>query len=103
LPVRYKVSRTSTKKLFRKVAAKYLPASILRRPKHGFGSPVCEWLRNELKPLAEKRILSSVFFPENPVVRAKWEEHQSGARDNSRALWAILMLESWYEWLENCR
>ena len=100
LPVRYKVSPAATKKLFRKVASKYLPDAILRRPKHGFGSPVSEWLRNEMKPLAERTLLSSShFFPENLLIRSKWEEHQKGARDNSRALWAVLMLEFWYDWL----
>ncbi len=103
LPVRYKVSRTSTKRLFRKVAAKYLPDAVLRRPKHGFGSPAAEWIRKELKPLAERMILSSSFFPDNVLLRSKWDEHQSGGRDNSRALWTVLMLELWKEWIDRFR
>jgi asparagine synthase (glutamine-hydrolysing) len=99
LPLQFKVSRLATKRLFRKVAAKYLPSSILQRPKHGFGSPVSEWLRNELRPLMEQAILRSHFFPESSLLRIKWEEHQRAVRDHSKALWAILQLELWKEWL----
>jgi asparagine synthase (glutamine-hydrolysing) len=97
LPITQKVSRTATKKIFRKVAAKYLPSWILRRPKHGFGSPAAEWLRKELREIAQPVVLNSKFFPESSILRKKWEEHQSGARDHSKALWAILMLELWGE------
>lgn len=99
LPVRAKVSRTSTKRLFRRVAAKYLPVAILRRPKHGFGSPASEWLRQELRPLAERSVLSSRLFPENRLLQSKWTEHQNGFADHGRTLWAILMLELWQDWL----
>ena len=95
LPIRDKVSGVATKKLFRKVAAQYLPPWILRRPKHGFGSPAAEWLRNELREMGERAVLRSEFFPDSAILRKKWEEHQKGKRDHSRALWAILMLELW--------
>jgi asparagine synthetase B (glutamine-hydrolysing) len=95
LPVKYKVSPTSTKRLFRKVAAKYLPSWILTKPKHGFGSPAGEWIRGELKPLAERAVLNSQFFPEKALLRQKWQEHQQGTRDHSKSLWAVLMLELW--------
>jgi asparagine synthase (glutamine-hydrolysing) len=97
LPIQYKVSRTSTKRFFRKVAAKYLPSWILNKPKHGFGSPAAEWIRGELKQLAERAVLHSRFFPGNELLREKWQEHQEGKRDHSKSLWAVLMLELWKE------
>jgi asparagine synthase (glutamine-hydrolysing) len=95
LPIKYKVSRTSTKRLFRKVAAKYLPSWVLNKPKHGFGSPAAEWIRGELKQLAERAVLKSQYFGENELLREKWQEHQEGKRDHSKALWAVVMLELW--------
>ncbi|MCI0416061.1 asparagine synthase (glutamine-hydrolyzing) [bacterium] len=95
LPVKYKVSRTSTKRLFRKVAAKYLPSWVLSKPKHGFGSPASEWIRGELKQLAERAVLNSQFFPGSALLRQKWQEHQQGTYDHSKSLWAVLMLELW--------
>jgi asparagine synthase (glutamine-hydrolysing) len=96
LPLKYKVSGGATKKLFRKVAARYLPEPILKRPKHGFGSPAAEWLRAKLKSLAEETLFSSEALLNSRIVEQKFSEHISGKTDHSRALWAILMLELWY-------
>jgi asparagine synthase (glutamine-hydrolysing) len=96
LPLKYKVSGGATKKLFRKVAARYLPGAILKRPKHGFGSPAAEWLRGKLKSLAQETLFSSKAFLNSRIVEQKFSEHINGKADHSRALWAILMLELWY-------
>lgn len=96
LPLKHKVSGGATKKLFRKVAARYLPESILKRPKHGFGSPAAEWLRGNLKALAEETLFSSKALLNSRVVQQKFTEHINGKADYSRGLWAILMLELWY-------
>lgn len=96
LPVRYKVSGTSTKKLFKKVASKYLPASIVMRPKHGFGSPAAEWFRNEIKTMAMDVLLEPRSFLSSKIVESKLQEHLQNQADHSRALWALLMLELWH-------
>jgi asparagine synthase (glutamine-hydrolysing) len=96
LPLKYKVSGGATKKLFRKVAARYLPESILKRPKHGFGSPAAEWLRGKLKSLAQETLFSSKALLNSRVVEQKFADHTTGKADHNRGLWAILMLELWY-------
>jgi len=96
LPLKYKVSGGATKKLFRKVAARYLPESILKRPKHGFGSPAAEWLRGKLKSLAQETLFSSKALLNSRVVEQKFTDHTNGKADHNRGLWAILMLELWY-------
>jgi asparagine synthase (glutamine-hydrolysing) len=96
LPLKYKVSGGATKTLFRKVAARYLPESILKRPKHGFGSPAAEWIRGKLKSLAQETLFSSNSLLNSRVVEQKFTEHIAGKIDHSRPLWAILMLELWY-------
>ena len=95
LPMKYKVSGTSTKKLFRKVAGRYLPSWILKRPKHGFGSPVAEWLRTSLKGMAEDVLFSPDALIQAPSVRKMFKDHIEEKSDNSRGLWALLMLELW--------
>ncbi len=96
LPLKYKVSGGATKKLFRKVAARYLPPWVLKRPKHGFGSPASEWLRSKLNPLAHGMMFSSSALLKSAVIERKFSEHTNGRADHSRALWAVLMLELWY-------
>ena len=98
LPLRWKVSRITTKRLFRKIAGKYLPEFVLKRPKHGFGSPVSEWLQKDLHAMMETVIRRDDFFQDRTLLIQKWEEHRNGQRDHSRALWAILMLGLWKDW-----
>ena len=97
LPIQHKVTGTATKRLFKKVAARYLPDRVLRRPKHGFGSPVAEWLRGDLEPIARESLLHANAYIAGNEVRHKLEEHIAGKADHSRQLWALLMLELWYQ------
>jgi asparagine synthase (glutamine-hydrolysing) len=66
----------------------------------GFGVPVGEWLRGELRPLLEDTVLSSkalqrgYFQPD--AVRALVDEHVSRRVDRPAHVWALLMLELWF-------
>jgi asparagine synthase (glutamine-hydrolysing) len=77
-----------------------LPAEILTRPKMGFGVPVGEWLRGELRPLLEDTVLSSAalnrgYFREQ-AVQSLVDDHLSRRVDRTAHLWALLMLELWF-------
>jgi asparagine synthase (glutamine-hydrolysing) len=77
-----------------------LPPAILTRPKMGFGVPVGEWLRGELRPLLEDTVLSSraaargYFHPQ--AVRTMVDEHLSRRADRTSHIWGLLMLELWF-------
>ena len=55
----YKLRGRTSKWLLRRLMQDRLPPAILTRPKMGFGVPVGEWLRGELRPLLEDTLLSS--------------------------------------------
>jgi asparagine synthase (glutamine-hydrolysing) len=77
-----------------------LPAPILTRSKMGFGVPVGEWLRSDLRPLLEDTVLSpralqrGYFRP--AAVRALLDEHLTRRADRTAHIWALLMLELWF-------
>ena len=52
LPGRWKVDGQVTKALLKKAMAPWLPSELITRPKAGFGVPLADWLRCELRPLA---------------------------------------------------
>jgi asparagine synthase (glutamine-hydrolysing) len=62
----------------------------------GFSIPLAEWLRGELRELAQ-----SLLFEANDdwlnqtAVKSLWERHQSGLRDFGTPLWTILMFRLW--------
>ena len=100
LPGRLKLRGGQSKYLLRRVARDLLPAENLARRKMGFGMPVGDWLRGELRPLLDDVLLSprSVarghFRPEE--LRRLVREHAERTHDHTFRLWALLWLEMWY-------
>jgi asparagine synthase (glutamine-hydrolysing) len=101
LPMDYLVKGQRGKHLLRELACRYVPRELIARPKMGFGVPLGQWLRGELRDwaeaLLEPRHFSAIGLLREDVVRARWAEHQRGQRDLSAALWPILMLHAWWE------
>lgn len=99
LPNHLKIDKQKGKVVLRNVAAKRLPAKILDQPKTGFSIPAAKWLRNELKPMAEKAVLSETGLAAKTLNKNKlmkiWSDHQSATRDHSVFLWGVLMLDMW--------
>lgn len=101
VPLGMKLRQGQSKWLLRQVLYQYVPATLVDRPKAGFGIPLDGWLRGPLRDWAEslldeKRLRVEGFFAPEPV-RRKWTEHLSGARNWSYLLWDVLMFQAWLE------
>jgi len=99
LPLRLKLRGGVGKWILRQIAYKYVPKTLLERPKMGFGVPIDQWLRGPLKGWAQDLLDPATLKREGllhsePVLRA-WAEHQSGARNAQHFLWNVLMFEAW--------
>jgi asparagine synthase (glutamine-hydrolysing) len=104
LPAAYKYGGGQTKRLLKAAAAGKLPASIIYRPKKGFGIPVARWLRGPLSGLIDQHLdpghlrRQGLFRPD--AVARLVAEHRAGARDHRKPLWTLLMFQLWHErWL----
>ncbi|MBX0331030.1 asparagine synthase (glutamine-hydrolyzing) [Oscillochloris sp. ZM17-4] len=100
LPARLKVRGRRTKWLLAAAFGEMLPPEVAARGKQGFSIPVGTWLRNELRPWAEERLLDSPALGEwlrPAAVAALVGEHMSGKVNHGKKLWALLMLELWME------
>jgi asparagine synthase (glutamine-hydrolysing) len=101
LPPTSKRRDGTAKWMLRQILYRHVPASLVDRPKMGFGVPIGSWLRGPLRPWAEDLLSESalrrhgLLHPE-PVRRA-WELHQTKRRDLTSELWGVLMLQSWLE------
>jgi asparagine synthase (glutamine-hydrolysing) len=97
MPSSIKLRGMNGKYIFKKALRQTLPDSVLARRKMGFAVPLAQWFRNELKDLAHSVILGrSVSTPLNlATAKRVWEEHQSGLRNRSTELWALLMFRLW--------
>ena len=101
LPTSFKVRDGRGKIVLRRVLDRYVPASLIERPKMGFGVPIDQWLRGPLKEWASELVESSRLVREGflnaAVVSEKWRQHQSGERNWQYHLWAVLMFQSWLQ------
>ena len=98
LPDRLKRRGARGKRVLKEGVRDLLPASILRRPKHGFGVPLGAWFRGELRPLVEDTLLAQPRLGRRlraGAVRAIHDEHVSGRADRGHQLWTLLTLEHW--------
>jgi asparagine synthase (glutamine-hydrolysing) len=89
------------KRIVKDWARPLLPPGIVDRPKMGFGVPVGEWFRGELRGLLHERVLAPDGLCGRIFCRSWLErllgEHDSGRDDHTHRLWALLMLELWHE------
>jgi asparagine synthase (glutamine-hydrolysing) len=90
-----------SKTLLRQAFARDLPAEVFRRKKMGFAVPIGSWFRSSLRDMLHERLFDSRSFAAEhfnmEIVQQIYDEHQSKRRDHSQRLYALLMLELWWE------
>ncbi len=83
--------------LFREAVKPWVPDSVYRKPKMGFGPPDASWYRGRLRDWVEARLehlpKRGLFQP--AFVRRKLDEHMSGAENHVGLIWCFLSFESW--------
>jgi asparagine synthase (glutamine-hydrolysing) len=101
LPLRVKMRGGQTKRILRQILYKYVPRTLVERPKSGFAIPVGAWIRGPLREWAEelleaKRIDREGYFASEPI-RRRWTDHLAARHDHSGLLWSVLMFQAWIE------
>lgn len=98
LPPKWKLNGREGKYIFKKGLQPYLPDEILYRPKMGFAVPLASWFRGPLRERVRSAILGPVLtetgYFDQRFLRELVDQHQSGRRDNSAAIWSLLVFES---------
>ncbi|MBI3666538.1 MAG: hypothetical protein HY236_10010 [Acidobacteria bacterium] len=99
LPPHYKIRGRNGKWLLRRAMRGVLPDAVLTRPKTGFGAPVRQWMRHDLREmvadlLSPSALRASGWFSVAGVesLRARFE---AGRDDLGYPLWALLVFLLW--------
>jgi len=98
LPPGLKLRQGEGKYIFKKALEPLLPQDILYRRKMGFAVPLAAWLRGPLRQRVRDRLLGpradqgGIFASE--AIGRLVRQHETGARDHSAVLWALLMLDA---------
>jgi asparagine synthase (glutamine-hydrolysing) len=105
VPSRLKLRRFDTKHLLKRAMGDLVPAGIATRAKKGFGVPVAEWMKGELRQavqdeLSPERLRRQGLFEPSAVERLL-AEHLSGRRDHRKPLWTLFVFQLWHRrWAE---
>lgn len=98
LPPWLKIRGLRTKVALRMLGKKYLPKTILERPKKGFGMPTAHWLRQ----MPEGELLEWLTPPrdqpplvEKTVIEGWVKAHRAGSADLRKTLWPLVIFEHW--------
>jgi asparagine synthase (glutamine-hydrolysing) len=100
LPASMKVRNGVGKWLHKQVCRKYLPKAIVARKKRGFAMNVVDdWFRGAQSGKLDEMLLdgqSHIFDYLRPAaVGSLFEQHRSGASDNHKVLFSLVVLEEW--------
>jgi len=91
--------RATTKRLFRRVIAPWVPAAVLDRPKRGFGVPLRRWFHDRLIGWAREILMDSRSVQRGWTNRREvamlLRQHEDGSRDHAKRIWALVCLELW--------
>ncbi|MFZ2491319.1 MAG: asparagine synthase (glutamine-hydrolyzing), partial [Thermoanaerobaculia bacterium] len=101
LPVSLRVRGLTTKWILKKAAEAWLPHDVIYRRKRGLSVPVAGWingsLRGEVDRLLDANRLRSQGLIDATIAATLLAEHRSGAANHAKALWALIVLQSWLE------
>ena len=93
------MSHGRTKILLKRIAARYVPAECVERPKEGFSIPIKNWLKTRFRDLMKDMLdpgrLREQGLLEPAVVGRLKEEHLSGVANHSHLLWSLMVFQDW--------
>lgn len=103
IPLGMKLRNGQQKWLLKQLLRRYLPDSLVYRPKQGFGAPVSGWLKGPLRGWAANllepaRLAREGHFHPEPI-GAIWTQFLAGQRKWHTHLWNVLMFQAWLTWM----
>lgn len=105
LPDTYKYHQGVKKRILKDIVHKYIPQSMMERPKMGFAIPIGKWMQNELKDLVETylnsdRIEEQGIFSSKAVEKLKLD-FMGGKTEYEMKIWYLLTFQMWYDrWMK---
>lgn len=100
LPNEFLINKGNTKYILKESFKHLLPEGLFDLPKSGFGIPVGNWLRTDLKEdllkLTTPELLKSQDLFNIQYVSQLVKEHLSSQRDHTFKLWTVFCFQKWW-------
>ena len=99
LPFAYKIQGVVGKNILRKILYKYVPRSLIERPKRGFSVPLAHWIRGELKDFVRDTLSPNLIkrqgYIDSNFTEKILNEHLLEKRNWQELLWNIIVFQLW--------
>jgi asparagine synthase (glutamine-hydrolysing) len=100
LPISFKLDGQQ-KRILKDIVYKYVPKSLMERPKAGFSIPINIWLKKDLSYLIDDHLSASSmsqsrFFNEK-YIESMVKSFKNGTSVPFDMIWRILQFQMWYE------
>lgn len=101
LPENYLINGWDKKHILKESFAEYFPKDFLNKSKKGFGVPVGDWLRdnlkNELMSYCDKPFIEKQNIFNYEVISKLVNNHVQGKIDNTFRVWTYFCFQKWYK------
>ncbi len=100
LPHNHKINNGKGKIILRNLLKNYIPDELILKNKKGFGIPIGDLIKSELRDWAESLLQKSKVKNSDlnyHKVNKLWEEHLSGNFNHQHKIWNLLMFQAFLE------
>ncbi|GAA3786501.1 asparagine synthase (glutamine-hydrolyzing) [Qipengyuania pelagi] len=101
VPLSAKIWNGRGKHILRNVLYRYVPASLIDRPKAGFAIPIGDWLEGPLRDWSEALIDPSALAEQGildpALVADTWSRFLRGDKALVPQIWCVLMFQAWLQ------
>jgi asparagine synthase (glutamine-hydrolysing) len=101
LPDSYLINGWDKKHLLKEAFKDYFPKGFLNKSKKGFGVPVGDWLRSDLRSellsYIDKSFIDKQKIFEVGVISKIVEDHLNLKKDNTFKVWTFFCFQKWYK------
>jgi Asparagine synthase (glutamine-hydrolyzing) len=100
IPHHQKISNGKGKIILRNLLKKYIPDDLILKNKKGFGIPIGDLIKSELRDWSENLLQKSKITNNNinyEKINKIWKEHLSGNFNHQHKIWNLLMLQAFME------
>jgi asparagine synthase (glutamine-hydrolysing) len=101
VPASIKIKDGIKKYILKEIAHKYIPKTLIDRPKSGFTVYYESWMKRELKDLVysqinRKRLKKDNIFNSDDIIKIR-DDFYNGNDNYKTKLWRIFLFQLWYE------
>ena len=104
LPTEFHFKNHNDKSILKDITHKYIPKSLLERPKHGFSVPIGDWLKNDMRDIVystvnKESIKKTGLFNESVII-SFLDDFYDGKKIGDKFIWNIFVYFQWQDkWL----